>query len=145
MRQSKSRANEARYDKETDIYVGPSSKVLRVDEIAESPFLSQAPAAPDYVHDHSAASLRRLAEACSIEDVASETRQLLNDKELVQSMRRRLLDWAESVDEESGPSQVGSARKSKRIKVIPNKDSALRLTEEDKLKDIDGKVPHAYK
>jgi hypothetical protein len=128
--------NDDRYDQDSELYVGPSSRPFVISEAAKSPYLTREPAQLDFSHSLSQSSLSTLASRCSVKPIQDEIRRVSEDAKVTEALRKRLLVWAESDEKEA----LNDYRKRKKTKNGHSKDQV-----DDALVEINKVVPEVFR
>lgn len=134
------RDNQARYDKESDVYVGPSSPPFNVASVAQSVWFTHQPVESNFSCNLSPSSLTELARRCSTQSLQEQVKEKIDDKSIVEAARKRILSWGDSSKErEVQPATPDKKRKRSQRGQQAKETEASQL--EEPLREIDASVP----
>lgn len=151
MKRKKSKANKARYDRESEVYVGPSSRPFHVAQVAQSAWFKHRPEDLNFSHTLSSSSLAVLASRCSTKTIQDQVKEKMEDRTVVEAIRKRISDWGdltitEEEEEEEKVQNTLPDKKRKRGRRLSTKaeDDAADY-KELALEEIDKIVPIAFR
>jgi hypothetical protein len=99
---SRDQINEARYDQESTLLIGPSSKPFVVKKVLQSPYIADRPAKLEFSHTLSSSSLAELAQRCSTKSIRRDVQKKMQNSKVAVSLRKRMIAWTESKEPEEG-------------------------------------------